>query len=87
MKLNNSQKKSIADFFQKFAIAIATATAVRLFFDDNESLKIVYLLAAIVVVIMLAISTILLKNVDIPDQMHTEVKKGIFHIHNAEVKK
>lgn len=87
MKLNKEQKKHLADFFQKFALAIATATAVRLLFDVSATPEWIYLLAAVVIVVMLALSMILLKNAEKNDVMHTEVKKGVFHIDNAEIRK
>ena len=84
MRLNKPRKKLLADFFQKFALAIATATAVRLLFDTSETYRWVFLLAAVVVIVMLAIALILSED-DNLEKMHTEVKKGVFHIQNANV--
>lgn len=86
MKLNKEQKKQLADFFNKFALAIATATAVRLLFDVSATPEIIYVLAAVVIIVMLILSMLLLKDADSPSTP-TEVRKGVFHIHNAEIRK
>lgn len=89
MRLDKAQKKLLADFFEKFALAIATATAVRLLFDDGATSELIYLLAAVVIIIMVALAMGIVhgtENKPKDDVMHTEVKKGVFHIENAEVK-
>ena len=84
--LNREQKKVLADFFEKFALAIATATAVRLLFDVSDTPEWIYALAAVVIMLMVLVAMILLKDADTEDVMRTEVRKGVFHIGSAEVR-
>lgn len=87
MSLDSAQRKLIADFLSKFALALATAIAAKLFFNE-EPLEESVAIAAIVMVIMFMLALIITRGTDNKPSTptHTEVKKGIFHIQNAEIK-
>lgn len=87
--LDKAQNKLLADFCEKFALAIATAISAKVFFAE-EGLTAMTCSAIAVAVVLLLLSLLLAHGTDNKpreDVMHTEVKKGIFHVANAEIHK
>lgn len=87
MKPDIAQRKYLADFLGKFALALATAIAAKIFFSDEPGFTLTMLFAAIVMLLSFVLGYIIAHSTENkqPTQMHSDIKKGIFHIQNAEV--
>lgn len=87
--LDKAQNKLLADFCEKFALAIATAIAAKIFFAEEGLTAMTY--CAIAAAVTLLLLSILLaygtENKPKDEVMRTEVKKGIFHVENAEIRR
>lgn len=86
MRLDNAQRKAFADWLLKFALFWLTSLPVSLMLNANELPWYVMTAVAVFGLMILAIGLVLSKK-DKEDVMHTEVKKGVFHIGNAEIRK
>lgn len=86
--LDKAQRKLLAGYMEKFAVALATAISAKVFFSE-EGMTMLTLYAAAFMVIILVLGLILVHGTEEKpnDTMRTEVKKGIFHVNNAEIKR
>lgn len=85
MRFDSSQRKAFADWLLKFALYWLTSLPVSLMLGSNNIPWYVAFAVGIIGIFLLIIGIILSKK-DPNDQMNTEIKKGIFHVTNAEIK-
>lgn len=86
MKLDSAQRKAFADWLLKFALFWLTSLPVSLVLNANELPWYIMTAVAVFGLLILVIGLVLSKK-DKEDVMHTEVKKGVFHVSNAEIRK
>lgn len=87
--LDRAQRKVFAGYFEKFSVALATAVAAKIFFAE-EGMTVMTWCAIAVMFITLALSLLLAHGTEEKpkdDVMRTEVRKGVFHIGKAEIRK
>lgn len=86
MRLDSAQRKAFADWLMKFALFWLTSLPVSLVLNANDLPWFVMAAVAVFGLLILVIGLVLSKK-DKEDVMHTEVKKGVFHIGSAEIRK
>lgn len=87
-KPDRAQRKIAAGFFEKFAVALATAVSAKVFFAE-EGLTVMTYCAVAVMIVSFIMSMLLAHGTDEKpkeDVMRTEVKKGVFHVEKAEIR-
>ena len=86
IRLDSTQRKAFADWLLKFALFWLTSLPVSLVLNANHLPWYVMVSVSVFGLMILAFGLALSKK-DKEDVMHTEVKKGVFHIDNAEIRK
>lgn len=86
MRLDNAQRRLIADSLAKFAIALATAIAAKLFFSDEE-LEFSVAIAALIMFAIFAIATLLAKGTDEKDNKITAARQDTNIAHSPRKKR
>lgn len=85
MRFDSSQRKAFADWILKFALYWLTSLPVSLMLGNNDIPWYVAFAVGVIGIFLLFLGIILSKK-DPEEQIHTEIKKGIFHVGNAEIK-
>lgn len=85
MELNKKQREILTKWLSGISSYVLTAMPVGLFLSDGSMPIVVYVILAVIGLLLLVTSLFLNRKDEVHDQIHTEVRKGIFHINNAEV--
>lgn len=85
MELNKKQREILTKWLSGISSYVLTAMPVGLFLSDGSMPIVVYAILAVIGLLLLVTPLFLNRKDEVHDQIHTEVRKGIFHINNAEV--
>lgn len=87
MQLNKQQRGVLTKWLSDISTYVFTAMPVGLFLSGGNMPYLVYILLAIIGLLLLGTAMFINRKTDKDEVMRTEVKKGIFHVENAEIKR